>query len=63
MGRLDEFAPLPHHARIRAFLIDFHKAAVANDVGGKNRCKLALHANSRRGGAGRSMIDGYRFAA
>jgi hypothetical protein len=28
-GRLDEFASLPHHARVRPFLIDFHKTAIS----------------------------------
>ena len=31
-SRLDEFTPLPNHARVGAFLIKFHKAAVPGDI-------------------------------
>src|SRR5262249_49476596 len=46
---LDEFAPLPHHARVRSFLIELHKAAIARDIS-REDCRNPPHGSFRRWG-------------
>ena len=44
---LDEFAPLPHHACVRSFLIELHKAAISRDIS-REDCREPSHGSFRR---------------
>jgi len=44
---LDEFAPLPHHACVRSFLIELHKAAISRDIS-REDCRNPSHRSFRR---------------
>src|SRR4249919_2727016 len=46
---LNEFAPLSHHACVRSFLIELHKAAIARDIS-REDCRNPAHRSFRRWG-------------
>ena len=48
-SRLDEFAPLPHDACVRSFLIELHKAAISRDIC-REDCRNPSHGSLRRRG-------------
>jgi hypothetical protein len=48
-SRLDEFAPLPHHACVGSFLIELHKAAISRDIS-REDCRNPSQGSFRRWG-------------
>src|SRR6516164_6442993 len=46
---LDEFAPLPRHAGVGAFLIKLHQTAVSGNISREDCCKPSHRTSGRRG--------------
>src|SRR5262249_38456922 len=53
---LNYFAPVPHHACVRSFLIELHEAAISRNIS-REDCRKPSHGPSRRWGAISATAD------